>query len=185
MRHTFMRIMLGGVLTAALLDAPARAQTPADARQEPGQAAADVASVRDCRPPADAKEAQVLTFDENNLEAKLAVNLGKGEFKVVTLRLWDRPEDPRPVVPVIEAARIMQGKVQFYTPDLNTDPQSVHDKQFLLMTEMGGGYICWATPSSLVSEGAYRAVGEPKPEATPAPETTPADTKPTSRRKRG
>jgi hypothetical protein len=55
------------------------------------------------------------------------------------------------LIPVIEAARITQGLVQFYTPNLNTDPESTHDA-FLLMADMGGGVVCWATPASLIKD---------------------------------
>ena len=167
MRHTFKLIMLGGILAAPLLVAPAEAQTARTVRKEPTRTAADVISVRGCPRPADAKEAQVLTFDQGSLETKLAVSMGKGEFKVVTIRVWDRPDDPRPLVPVIEAARITQGKLLFYTPELNADPESVSEK-FLLITDMGGPQICWATPSSLVGEGAYPISGDAKAEVAPA-----------------
>jgi hypothetical protein len=100
------------------------------------------------------------------------VSLGKGEFKVVTVRLWDRPEDPRPVIPIIEAARITQGKLQFYTPNLNADPEPVHDKQFVLVSALGGAQVCWATPSSLFKEdtrGPKSAIAPPVTrEAPPA-----------------
>jgi hypothetical protein len=167
MRHTFGLLLLGGALAAPLLVAPAEAQTARTVRKEPTRTAADVVSVRGCRPPADAKEAQVLAFDKGSLETKLAVSMGKGEFKVVTIKVWDRPEDPRPVIPVVEAARIMQGKLHFYTPDLNTDPESVSDK-FVLITEMGGSQVCWATPSALLGESGYSATSEANPETTPA-----------------
>ena len=171
MRHTFMLILLGGTLWAPLLASPAAAQAAPEARKDPGQAALDVVSMRDCRHPADAKEAQVLTFDQASLEAKLAVSMGKGgEFKVVTVRLWDRREDPRPVVPVVEAARITQGKLHFYTPDLNADPEPVHDRNFVLIGTLGGAQICWATPGSLLKDGARGAKPAASPDdAAPAP----------------
>jgi hypothetical protein len=124
-------------------------------------------SVRDCRRPAEAKEAQVLAFDKTSLEAKLAVSVGNGQFKVVTIRLWDRHDDPRPVAPVVEAARITQGKLQFYTPNLDADPEPVHDKQFLLIAGLGGAQICWATESSLLKEANSRGKAAAVPEATP------------------
>ena len=158
MRHTSMLTMLGSALVAALLSAPAQAQTQAPA-------AADATSVRGCRPPSDAKEAQVLTFDPSSLQAKLAVSLGKDEFKVVTVKVWDRPDDPRPLVPVIEAARITQGKLQFYTPHLNVDPQPVHEKDYVVVAALGGAQVCWANPASLVTEGGRAAAREAKPEA--------------------
>ncbi len=159
--------VLGGAVLAALLISPTQAQSVRTVRKPPSPMVSDAASVRGCPRPTDAKDAQVLTFDKGSLEAKLAVSMGKGEFKVVTIKLWDHPEDPRPVVPVIEAARIMQGKLQFYTPELNADPESVSEK-FLLITDMGGPQICWATPSSLVGEGAYPISGEAKAEVAPA-----------------
>jgi hypothetical protein len=116
--------------------------------------------VRDCRRPAEAKEAQVLAFDKTSLEAKLAVSIGNGQFKVVTVRLWERHDDPRPVIPVIEAARITQGKLQFYTPNLDADPEPVHDKQFLIIAGLGGAQICWATESSLLKEATSKGKTE-------------------------
>jgi hypothetical protein len=165
MRRACMAIML--------LSLPAQAQTGAR-WTELNSTPPDVISVRTCRRPAEAKEAQVLAFDKTSLEAKLAVNLGSGEFKVVTVKLWDRSEDPRPVIPIIEAARITQGKLQFYTPNLNADPEPVHDKQFLLIATLGGAQICWATESSLLKDATSRpkSVSEPAvaPEASaPAP----------------
>jgi len=162
-----MLIMLGGTLTAPLLSSPTQAQTATKARLETSQTASNDLSVRGCPRPSDAKEAKVLTFDEGKLEARLAVNLGSGEFKVVTIKLWNHRDDPRPIIPVIEAARITQGKLHFYTPNLNGDPESVHDK-FIIMTEMGGPQVCWATPSSLFDEGAYPVAEEAKPEGAPA-----------------
>jgi hypothetical protein len=159
--------MLGGAILAALLSSPVLAQTERTVRKEPSRTELDAASTRGCPRPADAKAAQVLTFDRGSLETKLAVSMGKGEFKVVTIRVWDRPDDPRPLVPVIEAARITQGKLLFYTPELNADPESISEK-FLLITDMGGPQICWATPSSLVGEGAYPIAGDAKAEVAPA-----------------
>ncbi len=144
MRHALMLMIL--------LTVPAHAQT-ATRFTESSWVTPDVISARDCRRPAEAKEAQVLAFDKTSLEAKLAVSLGDGAFKVVTVKLWDRSEDPRPVIPVIEAARITQGKLQFYTPNLDADPEPVHDKQFLLIATLGGAQVCWATESSLLKEG--------------------------------
>jgi hypothetical protein len=126
-----------------------------------------------CPRPADAKEVKVVDFDPGRSVAKLAVNLGSGRFKLVRVTVWDRPEDPRPLIPVIEAARITQGNLQFYAPDLNSDPESAHES-FIVMTEMGGGYVCWATPSSLMNEGSYPvtegkpAAAEGKPASAPA-----------------
>ena len=170
MLRTFTLIMLGGSLAVPLLSSPIQAQTAPDARREPGKAASDVTSVKGCSRPADAKEAKVLTFDEGSLTAKLVVSLGPGEFKVVTIKLWNHREDPRPVSPVIEAARITQGKLQFYTPDLNADPEPIHDK-FVLVATMGGAPICWANPGSLLKEGTRSAAREARPEGTPAAAT--------------
>src|SRR5215207_11634543 len=114
MRHAF--------LSAMLLTLPAHAQTP-PSWTSPSWTPPDAVSVRDCRRPAEGKEAQVLAFDKTSLEAKLAVSVGDRQFKVVTVRLWERHDDPRPVVPVVEAARITQGKLHFYTPNLDADPE--------------------------------------------------------------
>lgn len=131
--------------------------------------ALEVVSVRDCRAPGGTREAQVLAFDKSSLEAKLAVTLdGKGEFKVVSVKIWDRPQDPRPLVPVIEAARITQGKLQFYTPNLNADPEPLHDKQFLLAASLGGAQVCWATEGALLKDAAA-----PKPAAVSEPDVRP------------
>ena len=165
MRHTSKLSLLGSAILAALLSAPTQAQTAPEVRTEPAQPASNATSIRDCRPPGDAKEAQVLTFDQGRLEAKLAVSLGKDEFKVVTIRLWDRPDDPRPLIPVIEAARITQGKLQFYTPNLNADPQPIHDKDFAIVASLGGAQVCWANPSSLIKEGGRTVGREATPEA--------------------
>jgi hypothetical protein len=160
MRHAYMFLIL--------LAVPAHAQTiPSWATSI--STPPDAVSVRDCRRPAEAKEAQVLAFDKTTLEAKLAVSVGDNQFKVVTIRLWDRHDDPRPVAPVVEAARITQGKLQFYTPNLDADPEPVHDKQFLLIAGLGGAQICWATESSLLKEATSRGKASPAPEvAAPA-----------------
>jgi hypothetical protein len=159
MRHDYMFLIL--------LAVPAHAQTiPSWATSI--STPPDAVSVRDCRRPAEAKEAQVLAFDKTSLEAKLAVSVGDSKFKVVTVRLWDRRDDPRPVVPVVEAARITQGKLQFYTPNLDADPEPVHDKQFLLIAGLGGAQICWATESSLLKEATSRGKAAPAPEAAAA-----------------
>ena len=96
MQHIFIVTMLGGALAGPLLSWPTQAQTSPSWTEQSAKAP-DVVSVRDCRPPADAKEAQVLAFDKVTLEAKLAVSLGKDEFKVVTVKLWDHSQDPRPL----------------------------------------------------------------------------------------
>jgi hypothetical protein len=159
MRRLSMLLLLG---TGTALPVAAEAQLA----RPPDAAALEVASARDCRAPSGAKEAQVLAFDKSTLEAKLAVAMdNKGEFKVVSVRIWDRPQDPRPLVPVIEAARITQGKLQFYTPNLNADPEPVHDKQFLLTASLGGTQVCWATETAMLKEAAPKPapVVEPEP----------------------
>ena len=150
MRYTYTLIVLSGTF-AASMNLPAQAQMNRSSTES--ITPQEVTSVKDCRPPADAKQAQVLAFDKTTLEAKLAVSLLKDEFKVVTVKIWDRPQDPRPLVPVMEAARITQGKLQFYSPNLNADPEPIHDKQFLLVATLGGAQLCWATESSLLKEG--------------------------------
>src|SRR5215212_10303706 len=162
MRYAVKLIILGGVLGAVPLSTGVQAQTIGGLRDRPGESASDGTSVPGCPRPADAKEAKVVDFDRTTSVAKLAVNLGSGRFKLVRITGWDRPEDPRPLNPVIEAARITQGTLQFYTPNLNTDPESAHES-FVLMTDMGGGYVCWATPNSLIKEGAYPIAQEAKP----------------------
>ncbi len=159
MRHALMFVIL--------LSLPAHAQTTPSWGTSTWTPP-DAVSVRDCRRPAEAKEAQVLAFDKTSLEAKLAVSVGNGQFKVVSVRLWDRHDDPRPVAPVIEAARITQGRLQFYTPNLDADPEPVHDKQFVLIAGLGGTQICWATESSLLKEGTSRAKAPPAPEPAAA-----------------
>ena len=142
MRDAVKVIMTGGVIGAVLaLSPPVLAQTARLSPGKPGSTASDVTSVPGCPRPADAKEVKVVDFDAATSVAKLAVNLGSGRFKLVRITAWDRPEDPRPLNPVIEAARITQGNLQFYTPNLNADPESAHDS-FILMTEMGGGFVC-------------------------------------------
>ena len=165
MQHTSTLAMLGGAILTALLSSPIQAQSARTVRKEPSRTELDAAWTRGCPQPTDAKAAQVLAFDKDSLETKLAVSMGQGEFKVVTIRVWDRPDDPRPVIPVIEAARIMEGKLQFYTPDLDTDLESISNR-FVLIVEMGGSQICWATPSVLLDEGGYPATSEASPEAT-------------------
>ena len=172
MRQAFVFVLM--------LTLPAHAQT-IPSWTSPNWAPSDAVSVRNCRRPAEAKEAQVLAFDKTSLEAKLAVSVGEGQFKVVTVRLWESHDDPRPVVPVVEAARITQGKVQFYTPNLDADPEPVHDKQFLLIAGLGGAQICWATESSLLNEPASRAKVAPAPEAA-SPAAGPVSNSGTRRR---
>lgn len=179
MRSAIKPVVLSIVIGASpFLSVLAHAQAARTLRDKPSEPASDVTSVPGCPRPADAKEVKVVDFDRGSSVAKLAVSLGSGRFKLVRITAWDRPEDPRPLNPVIEAARITQGNLQFYTPNLNTDPESAHDS-FVIMTEMGGGYVCWATPSSLINEGAYAVAQDAKPapprvEARPAPAPTPA-----------
>jgi hypothetical protein len=159
--------MRHALFVVTLLSLPAHAQT-SNNWTTTTWTAPDAVSVRDCRRPAEAKEAQVLAFDKTSLEAKLAVSIGDGQFKVVTIRLWERHDDPRPVAPVVEAARITQGKLQFYTPNLNADPEPVHDKQFLLIAGLGGAQVCWATESALLKEATGGGRAAPAAPATPA-----------------
>jgi hypothetical protein len=147
MRGTFLLFLLTGLFTSM----------SAQAQLGTSNLTGEIASLRDCRPPADAKEAQVLAFDKGSLEAKLAVTLDKGEFKVVTVKIWDRPQDPRPLIPIIEAARITQGRLHIYTPNLNADPDPVHDKQVLLAASLGGAHVCWATEGALLKQGSVDA----------------------------
>lgn len=146
----FMLVMIGGLVGAMTLGPLANAQAPDRTRRDKA-GAADVMSVAGCARPEEAKEAKVVALDTGKSLAKLAVHLGSGRFKLVQITIWDRSDDPRPLVPVIEAARITQGPVQFYTPNLNNDPESAHDS-FLLMADMGGGVVCWATPASLIKD---------------------------------
>jgi len=152
MRRSFKALTYSLSLAAALLAFPAAAQIRAEGKAE--QTTMDSVAAPGCHRPAEAKEAKVIDFDAGKATARLAVNLGSGRFKLVTIKAWDRPEDRRPLIPVIEAARITQGKLQFFTPNLNADPESAPDS-FILMTDMGSGYVCWATPGSLLKEGAY------------------------------
>jgi hypothetical protein len=190
--HRFKLIILGSVAGGmAALNTGAHSQTvPGTSRDTLGNTAADVTAVAGCSRPDDAKEAKVVELDTGKSLAKLAVNLGSGRFKLVRITVWDRPEDPRPLIPVIEAARITQGLVQFYTPTLNNDPESAHDS-FLLMADMGGGNVCWATPASLivdagqpVTEGKLPITADPTSRALPQPRTenTPSGASPTSSR---
>jgi hypothetical protein len=146
MRYIF-KLLLGCILGGGV-SLPAQAQTISKAPKLPTP---DVTSALNCPRPADAKEAKVIDFDAGKSLARLAVNLGTGRFKLVIIKTADRQDDPRPIIPVIEAARIMQGKVQFYAPKLNSDPESAPDS-FVLMAEMGSGYVCWASPGSLINE---------------------------------
>jgi hypothetical protein len=166
-------IMLGGIIGAVALGTLAYAQTPARTeREKGGETASDVISVAGCSRPEEAKEAKVVDLDTGKSLAKLAVNLGSGRFKLVRITIWDRPDDPRPLIPVIEAARITQGLVQFYTPNLNTDPESTHDA-FLLMADMGGGVVCWATPASLIKDAGQAASASPSPRSAADPVSRP------------
>jgi hypothetical protein len=160
MQQTIKLVVLAGMLAATpLLTDRALGQTLGQTAGLSADAASNPTSVPGCPRPAEAKDAKVIEFDTVSSIAKLAVNLGSGRFKLVKIKAWDRPDDPRPLIPVIDAARIMQGNIHFYTPNLNSDPESTHDS-FLLMTEMGGGFVCWATPASLISEGSYPVADE-------------------------
>jgi len=180
-----LAVMIGA---GAALSMPADSQSGAAAPPEkPGEATSDVTSLAGCTRPDDAQDAKVVDLDSGKSVAKLAVNLGSGRFKLVRITAWDRPEDPRPLIPVIEAARITQGILQFYTPNPNTDPESAHEA-FLIMADMGGGTVCWATPSSLMKAAAYpvsegdppKGHSGPEPIAPPIgrPENTPAPAPP-------
>jgi hypothetical protein len=152
------------IILCGVAGALAAVSTNAHSQMAPGvprDDKADITAVAGCSRPDDAKEAKVVELDTGKSLAKLAVNLGSGRFKLVRITVWDRPEDPRPLIPVIEAARITQGLVQFYTPTLNDDPESSHES-FLLIADMGGGNICWATPASLIND-----VGQPVTEGKP------------------
>jgi hypothetical protein len=157
---TILAIILGG---APFISAPSFAQ----GAKKPANAASEFSSMPDCARPTDAKRAKVIEFDPASSFAKVAVELAAGRFKVVGIKIWDRPEDPRPLVPVIEAARITQGNIEFYAPDLNEDPESAHES-FLLRTDMGGGAVCWATPSALLKDGSKAAVTSEAPAVMPA-----------------
>jgi len=179
-------VMLGGIVGVMTLCTLAHAQAPARTSRA-GDTGSDIVSAAGCSRPEEAREAKIVEFDTGKSLAKLAVNLGSSRFKLVRITIWDRPEDPRPLVPVIEAARITQGLVQFYTPDLTPDPESTHDK-FLLMVDMGGGVVCWATPASLIKD-AGQSAAEAKPPsgrgadsvARSAPETRPESPAPAAR----
>ena len=164
--HSLRRTLIGCALAAPLLGLPAQAQTAAKVSKAAAPAAPDTISVPGCARPADAKEAKVIDFDAGSSVARLAVNLGSGRFKLVTVKVWDSPNDPRPLKPVIQAARITQGKLQFYTPDMNADPASAPET-FLVMTDMGGGYVCWATPSQLINENSYKVADGEKWDVVP------------------
>lgn len=168
------------LVLSVLLTLPAYAQ-PNSRWTDTSWAPPDVVSVRNCRRPPEAKEAQVLALDKTSLEAKLAVSLGNGEFKLVTIKLWDRHDDPRPVIPVIEAAKITQGKLQFYTPNLNADPEPVHDKQFVLIASLGGAQICWVTESAMLHEARSNARGPVAAPSVSAPVAAPLAFPPISR----
>ncbi len=171
--HNSKLILLGGIVGAMMeLSTVAQAQTApgAEAGGLTGKGT-DVTAVAGCSRPDDAKEAKVVELDTGKSLAKLAVNLGSGRFKLVRITVWDRAEDARPLIPVIEAARITQGLVQFYTPTLNEDPESPHDS-FLIKADMGGGSICWATPASLITSAAQPASQGKLPGARSAADPT-------------
>jgi hypothetical protein len=178
MRHTG-NVFLSGTVTAVLLiGSPASAQAPASAETKANLFSAagadDAGSALDCPRPEGAKEAKVIDFDPGSSTARLAVNVGSGRFTLVTIKTWDRAGDPRPLTPIIHAAKIMQGKLQFFSRKMSADPASAPD-EYLIMTEMGGGYVCWAKPSWLMqppNAPVADATGTAKP-AAPAAVVTP------------
>ena len=111
-----------------------------------------------CPRPADTRDAKVVDFDTTTGVARLAVRLGNDRFKLVTINPGESASDPRPLAPVLEAARILQGTVQFFAPDQSSDPESKHEK-FVMLVEMGSGTVCWAKPGSLLDDGAYPVAG--------------------------
>jgi hypothetical protein len=170
--HKSKLIIVIGVLGAmTALSTVAQSQSAAGTR--PSDRSSDTTAAPGCSRPEDTKDAKVVELDTEKSLAKLAVNLGSNRFKLVRITVWDRPEDPRPLIPVIQAARITQGLVQFYSPTLNNDPESAHDA-FLLMVDMGGGTVCWATPASLIVDP-----GQPSTEGKLSPVRSTAD--PTAR----
>jgi hypothetical protein len=176
MRNT-SKVLLGSALTAVLLfHLPAAAQAPAGADKaanvftsvtgdQPG-------SALNCERPEGTREAKVIDFDPSSSTARLAVNLDGGRFTLATIKTWDRPNEPRPLNPIIEAAKIMQGKLQFFSRQLTTDPASAPD-EYLIVTEMGGGYVCWAKPSWML-QPATAPVAEASGTKPAAPVVTPA-----------
>jgi hypothetical protein len=200
MQHT--RVFLSGTVTAVLLiGSPASAQAPTSVDSKTSLFSTtgldDAGSALDCPRPEGAKEAKVIDFDAGSSTARLAVNVGSGRFTLVTIKTWDRAGDPRPLTPIIEAAKIMQGKLQFFSPKMTTDPASAPD-EYLIMTEMGGGYVCWANPASIMQPSnapVAEAPAQAKPVVAPAvvtpapnaPVATPAaqtDTRATARGRR-
>jgi hypothetical protein len=178
MRHTGTAL-LGTVLAVLLVGSPASAQAPTSAETKANLFSAtgldDAGSALDCPRPEGAKEAKVIDFDAGSSTARLAVNVGSGRFTLVTIKTWDRAGDPRPLTPIIEAAKIMQGKLQFFSRKMSTDPASAPD-EYLIMTEMGGGYVCWAKPASIMqppNAPVAEAPAQAKPVATPAVVTAP------------
>jgi hypothetical protein len=161
-------VVTGVAMFSATL--PLEAQTSPPGRRTTVQTSAtdlDPVAVLGCSRPAEAKEAKVIAFDGNSV-AKLAVSLGSGRFKLVTIKTWERPEDARPLNPVVEAARVTQDKVHFSSPHLNADPETAHDT-YLLMVEMGGDHVCWATSKSLINDASRQPSAEIKPDSAPAP----------------
>jgi hypothetical protein len=177
MRHTGTAL-LGTVLAVLLVGSPASAQAPTSAETKANLFSAtgldDAGSALDCPRPEGAKEAKVIDFDAGSSTARLAVNVGSGRFTLVTIKTWDRAQDPRPLTPIIEAAKIMQGKLQFFSPKMTTDPASAPD-EYLIMTEMGGGYVCWAKPSWLMQPPSAPVADAPAAvrQAAPAAVLTP------------
>jgi hypothetical protein len=182
MHHQRKLVLLAALLAAGLPTASANAQsanTPNKQVFEPSPSSReDAGSVLDCPRPGELREAKVIDFDPASSVARLAVNVGSGRFTLVTIKTWDRAEDPRPLNPVLAAAKIMQGKLQFFSRQLTTNPSSAVD-EYLVMTEMGGGYVCWAKPTWLMHPANPPMAEAPapvKPVIAPAvvtPATTP------------
>jgi hypothetical protein len=157
---------VGAMLTLSM---PAVSQVISDPVREQPDKNSGVISVVGCTRPEDAKAAKVVDLDTGKSVARLAVQLGSSRFKLVRITVWDSSDDPRPLAPVIEAARIIQGTIYFYAPDLNTDPESAHGT-FLLTVNMGGSDVCWATPSTLIDRLAQEDSGRlPKPQRSVDP----------------
>jgi hypothetical protein len=173
------KALLGGTLAAVLLiHLPAGAQAPTSAESKAANlftspAGEEPGSALDCQRPEGTREAKVIDFDASSSTARLAVSLEAGRFTLVTIKTWDRPDDPRPLNPVIQAAKIMQGKLQFFSRKLTTDPASTPD-EFLILTEMGGGYVCWAKPSWMIQPSVPVAEALPAKPAAPTALVTPA-----------
>ena len=157
---------LSTVAAGLMLALPAAGQTVARGP--------DAIATVGCPRPKDNKEAKVLDFDPRTAVARLAVHLGGGRFTVAAIKIWERPGDPRPLVPVIQAARIMGGTLDFFSPDLTPNPESA-PQRFLIRAEMRGDYVCWATPTSLIDENSYELARGERWAAPPAAEPMEAE----------